>query len=137
MATFSRIVPLRDDQRGDSVGRIYDAERLREELSRIDGKGYKAYKDITGAYRIDEFTVFIDYVQGDPFAAPSKLRIRIDAENAGFPQELSRTRVRRVGLEDYLLRAFARALAKAGASREGACQRLGGFLQIPENNIDN
>lgn len=120
MATFSRIVPLRDDQRGDSVSRIYDAERLREELSRIDGKGYKAYKDITGAYRIDEFTVFIDYVQGDPFAAPSKLRIRIDAENAGFPQELSRTRVRRVGLEDYLLRAFARALAKVASGHRGS-----------------
>ncbi|HXV44797.1 MAG TPA: ABC-ATPase domain-containing protein, partial [Anaerolineae bacterium] len=51
-----------------------DLQRL---LSRIDGKGYPAYKDIRGSYAFEEFTLFIDHVQGDPFAGPSRLRVRL------------------------------------------------------------
>ncbi len=97
-----------------------DAEKLHSELGRIDGKGYKAYKDIAGAYRVDEFILFIDHVQGDPFAAPSRLRLRIPAEDADFPAELSSTRPRRVALEDYLLRAFDAALPRVTQGNRGS-----------------
>jgi predicted ABC-class ATPase len=52
--------------------------KLQEKLMYIDGKGYKAYKDIRGIYTYSEFQLSVDYVQGDPFASPSKIRILID-----------------------------------------------------------
>ncbi len=80
---------------------------LRSNLQRIDGKGYKAYKDIQGEYSFNEFSVFVDYVQGDPFAGPSRVRIRVPQRKAGFPGELFRNRSREKALRDYLVRAFA------------------------------
>ena len=49
-----------------------DLQRI---LSRIDGRGYKAYKDLGGDYELDPFTLYLDHVQGDPFASPSKVRV--------------------------------------------------------------
>ncbi len=54
-------------------------------LDRISGRGYKAYRDIEGAWRYAEFTLFVDRVQADPFAAPSKLRVRLDQDLIGLP----------------------------------------------------
>ena len=54
-----------------------DLDELRRVLKRIDGKGYKAYKDLEGAYIGKDFFLFIDHVQGDPFASPSKIRLRV------------------------------------------------------------
>jgi len=51
---------------------MQDLQALSAELRRIDGRGYKAYKDILGAYRIEGGALFVDHVQADPFAAPSK-----------------------------------------------------------------
>ncbi len=79
---------------------------LKTILSRIDGRGYKAYKDLTGSYHIGNFYLFIDKVQSDPFAPPSKIRIVLDRKLADFPVELFSNKSRRVGLEDYLARKF-------------------------------
>ena len=35
---------------------------LRNVLARIDGRGYKAYKDLQGAYAYPRFLLFIDHV---------------------------------------------------------------------------
>jgi len=80
-------------------------EELRTLLEGIDGRGYKAYKDIEGEY-IDKrgFFLFIDHVQGDPFASPSKIRIRIPINKAKFPEELFKNRVRRIAFEDLIAR---------------------------------
>ena len=48
---------------------------LKRELDRIDGRGYKSYKDLEGQYDFDKFILSIDHVQGDPFAAPSRIRV--------------------------------------------------------------
>ena len=48
---------------------------LKELLARIDRKGYPAYKDTKGTYQFPGYVLSIDHVQGDPFAAPSKLSI--------------------------------------------------------------
>ncbi|MFO8059452.1 MAG: ABC-ATPase domain-containing protein [Bacillota bacterium] len=97
-----------------------DAEYLRAELARIDGRGYKAYKDIRGSYRVDEFELYVDYVQGDPFASPSKLRVRLDGRRAGFPRELYSNADRRRALQDYILRAFDRALSRVARGHRGS-----------------
>ncbi len=83
---------------------------LRIILARIDGRGYKAYKDLQGAYAYPWFTLFIDYVQGDPFASPSKIRVRVPCAVAKLPADLFSSRVRRVALQDFLIRETHHAI---------------------------
>lgn len=89
-------------------------ESLRKHLQRIDGKGYKAYKDIKGLYDFKSFTVSIDHVQGDPFAAPSRISINIPMRIAQFPEEywkdIKPSGIRRIALEDYISRAIKKAI---------------------------
>ena len=53
---------------------------LRECLKRIDHKGYPAYKDTKGKYQFADYILSIDHVQGDPFAAPSKVSVLVDLQ---------------------------------------------------------
>ena len=46
-------------------------QNLLDTLTRIDGRGYPAYKDIRGSYHMGSYILHIDHVQSDPFAAPS------------------------------------------------------------------
>ncbi len=87
-------------------------DALGSALKRIEGKGYKAYKDIQGSYDFKEFELHIDYVQGDPFAAPTRVRLRVPQKRARFPQALFSSRVRRTALEDYLTREFGEAVQR-------------------------
>ena len=50
---------------------------LKNLLQRIDHKGYPAYKDTRGSYEFPGYVLSIDHVQGDPFAAPSKVSIHV------------------------------------------------------------
>ena len=84
-------------------------ERLREHLRRIDGRGYKAYKDIKGRYRFPEFTLLVDHVQADPYAAPSRLRVVIFPEAAALPDRCRQTPPRALATRDFIARAFRRA----------------------------
>ena len=61
---------------------------LKNELQRIDGKGYKSYKDLQGQYDFNDYILSIDHVQGDPFASPSRLRVIINKNKAKFTEEL-------------------------------------------------
>ena len=92
---------------------------LHQILQRIDGRGYKAYKDIQGVYNFPQFTLFIDYVQGDPFASPSRLRVRVPQSVAQYPKQTFRNRSRRIGLENYLLSVFE-FVAREVAGRKGS-----------------
>ena len=83
---------------------------LRQHLLRLDGRGYKAYKDLEGSYDFETFTLFIDHVQGDPFAEPSKIRIRMANSEAGFPEDLWNNKVRVVAFRDYLARSVFSAI---------------------------
>lgn len=96
-------------------------EDLRRELRRIDGKSYGAYKDLRGSWRCGDVWVHLDYVQGDPFAAPSKLRLEVPPERAELPPELWDNPVRRLALEDVLARKVAGAIDRVvGGARRGS-----------------
>ncbi|NJN66487.1 MAG: ABC-ATPase domain-containing protein [Chloroflexaceae bacterium] len=92
---------------------------LRQTLARLDGKGYKAYKDLQGAYEFDIGTLFIDHVQGDPFAAPSRIRLRVPQHVANLPEPLFNTATRRVALQDFLARWVDRAIRDTVQGRRG------------------
>ncbi len=96
---------------------ITDLQRI---LNRIDGKGYPAYKDIRGRYTFDTFTLFIDHVQGDPFAAPSHLRVRMPISIAGFPPDTRASRSRLIALRDFLVGVFARECSHVSDHSRGS-----------------
>ena len=89
-------------------------------LARIDRRGYPAYKETKGAYQFPGYVLSIDHVQGDPFAAPSKLSIHIGGKTAGFPPELYRLPCQRIALQDELTRQFGRQAAHASGQARGS-----------------
>ncbi|WP_291320462.1 ABC-ATPase domain-containing protein [Desulfonatronospira sp.] len=85
-------------------------QKLQEVLDRIDGRGYKAYKDLQGGYSFGDCRLIVDYVQGDPYAPPSRVRAVVPWETAGLPENALQGDARRVAARDFLARAFSRAV---------------------------
>ena len=113
------------------------SEALRQILYRIDGRGYKAYKEIAGAYRFADFTLAVDSVQADPFASPSRLRALIPHSVAAFPERLYATRSRAIGVSCFLARAFAaetfRRSTRRGSGKSGEIRIEAPGQQVLEN----
>lgn len=109
-----------------------DAASLQRKLEQLDGRGYKAYRQIRGAYEFPRFTLFVDYVQGDPFAAPSRLRARVRQDLAGFDPGLFTLPVRRIALTDYLARAFQQSIGLHVNGRRGTGKS--GFMGVDAGN---
>jgi predicted ABC-class ATPase len=90
---------------------------LKTLIQRINGRGYKAYKDLKGIYDFSEHTLLVDHVQGDPFAAPSRVRVRVPQSVAGFPGDTYSGKSREVGLRDFLTRQFCEVAARHSRRR--------------------
>lgn len=81
---------------------------LRTLLRSIDHKGYPNYKQTQGGYHFGGFDIYIDHVQGDPFAAPSALHVEVKHKQAGFPTEYyMANEPAKLALQDYLTRLIA------------------------------
>jgi predicted ABC-class ATPase len=104
-------------------------DTLRSALEAIDGKGYGAYKQIAGSYDFGDHTLFIDYVQGDPFASPSRLRAVFPPQIAGLPDGILQPAARRLAAADFLNRRLHRELRSVsrdrGSGKSGAVRILG------------
>lgn len=85
---------------------VQSSDQLQTILRRIDGKGYKAYKDIEGAYDFKDYVLYVDHVQGDPFAAPSRIRVEVPQSSARLPADTFSSRSRGIALRDFLTRRF-------------------------------
>jgi predicted ABC-class ATPase len=94
-------------------------EDLRRLLQRIDGRGYKAYRETVGSYEFDDYTLFIDHAQGDPFAAPSRVRVEIPQRICRFPEDTYAGKSREIALRDYLSRRFCEACRKIVRGNRG------------------
>lgn len=93
---------------------------LKSMLKNIDRKGYPAYKGTSGIYDFGNYFLQIDHVQGDPFASPSKLSIKIKGKKAGFPAEFYNKKCKRIALCDHLTRLFYNALSKISFRAKGS-----------------
>ena len=61
-------------------------DTLARDLVRLDGRPYGHYRGLRGrSYPLGPCTLRFDHVQGDPFAAPSRLRIDVPSRGAGAP----------------------------------------------------
>ncbi len=94
--------------------------KLQNELKRIDHRGYPAYKDLKGSYDFVKYTLNIEHVQGDPFASPSSLSVKISGKTAGFPKNYYDEYHRRIALEDFILRRFSVAVSKISFKAKGS-----------------
>ena len=93
-------------------------------LRRIDGRGYKAYRDLLGAREgMDGYSVEVVRVQGDPFAPPSVVRVRTRVR---LPPIASKAPV---AVEDLLARRLHDALARR--SMRGVGEGGSGLLASP------
>jgi predicted ABC-class ATPase len=89
-------------------------------LKRIDRRGYKAYKDIEGVYPLGRYRLYVDHAQGDPFASPSRVRVRVPAGIAGLPPDTYGVKSRKVGLSDFLTRVFRGNIRKYSKGIRGS-----------------
>lgn len=96
------------------------AEELKSAILKMDHRGYPAYKSLAGSWRFPEYILNIDHVQGDPFASPSSLSVRIDGKRAGFPAAFLETQARRRALEDALVRRFQRETGRLTERAKGS-----------------
>ncbi|MBN1592645.1 MAG: ABC-ATPase domain-containing protein [Candidatus Coatesbacteria bacterium] len=85
---------------------MQSSDDLKAVLKSIDRSGYKSYKTLAGRYKFEDYVLIFDKIQSDPFARPSRLRVRVPCDVAGFPQALYSSPVRRIALGDYLTRKF-------------------------------
>lgn len=93
---------------------------LREMLRGIDHKSYPAYKQLRNIYRFDGYFLNIEHVQGDPFAAPSKVSVKVPGSEAGFDRILYDTKEKRIALQDLLLRGAAKRIRDCSFQAKGS-----------------
>lgn len=90
------------------------SDDLKKELEKIDGRSYKAYKDLEGEYNFNTYVLSIDHVQGDPFASPSRVRVIVNKNNNKFPQKLFDNKYKNIAVCDFLTRLFSKNIYKYG-----------------------
>jgi len=111
-------------------------EHLRQLLLQLDGRGYKAYKEIKGSYTFTNFSLIIDRVQGDPFASPSQLRVQVPQSIADFPPNLYQTYSREIALRDYLTRQFDKEARDVSSRRGTGKSGLIAIVQVGQAILD-
>lgn len=70
------------------------SDALAQHLTALEGAPYPAYKDIVGQWSFEAYTLYIDHVQADPFANPSKVRLQVPHTSARFPPEFFASKIR-------------------------------------------
>ncbi|MBN2800934.1 MAG: ABC-ATPase domain-containing protein [Deltaproteobacteria bacterium] len=95
-----------------------DQQALQSLLRRIDDRPYPAYRDLTGTWSLGSRTLILDHVQGDPYASPSRVRLRVATD---VPARILAHTDAREAAEDGLLRRFGAALwsGQVGSGRSG------------------
>ncbi|MBS4538783.1 ABC-ATPase domain-containing protein [Clostridium sp. D2Q-11] len=87
-------------------------KELEKIIDRIDGKSYKSYKQLQGQYQFPNFILSIDYVQGDPFASPSRIRVTVPGNKSGFSSGLYDTSYKKKAVVDFLSRVVGENIYK-------------------------
>jgi predicted ABC-class ATPase len=99
------------------------ADDLKKNLFRIHEKGYKAYQDIEGHYLFSQFELFIDRVQPDPFAPPSRVRAVISLKKWKIFSDFWENKIRRIGFCDFIGRQVHQAIRNLSSKPRGTGNR--------------
>ncbi len=100
------------------------ADNLKTLLLSIDKRGYKAYKILQGkTFHKGNVSLRIEHVQGDPFATPSVVQIKVPND---FPKQITLKKHVKVAIEDLILRhVFEKSKmlsSKLGSGHSGVIQ---------------
>lgn len=110
-------------------------EDLQRKLKQLDGKGYKGYKSLQGKYAFSKYTLFIDYVQGDPFASPSKIRLVVPDSRRMIKRAWKAGYQRRIYVEDVIARSVAEAIDNNSVYSKGSGKSGLIFIDKPGQEI--
>lgn len=104
------------------------SDALARDLQRIDGRPYGHYRGLRGrSYALAGGALTFEHVQGDPFAAPSRLRVDLPGAVLRLPTWARDGSDARRAAADFLQRALQPALARAAG---GAGSGRSGLLEI-------
>ncbi|MBD3176357.1 MAG: ATPase, partial [Armatimonadia bacterium] len=87
-------------------------DALRTELTEISGRGYPAYRSLLGTYDFGHFMLDLDHIQKDPFAAPTRARVRVPMKVAKFPSMFTESAVARRATADWIVRRAAEVIGE-------------------------
>ncbi|EME81112.1 uncharacterized protein MYCFIDRAFT_197923 [Pseudocercospora fijiensis CIRAD86] len=127
------------DQANATSGHLKSWQQLERDLVAIDSQQYGAYKRLLGTYQHEDrphFTLVIDHIQGDAYAAPSRVRAIVKWSHTGFPDDCLRHDIRRIALCDYVTRVAASIISsnhlhrKVGSANGGWGGPKGGAFSI-------
>ncbi len=91
-----------------------DRDALRRELEQLDGRPYGFYKDLRQRrYELGQARLTFSHIQGDPFAAPSRLTLDVPSDVARLPDWAWHSRDARRATADLLQRQLLGALSGA------------------------
>ncbi|KAF2233780.1 hypothetical protein EV356DRAFT_486498 [Viridothelium virens] len=95
---------------------------LKQILANIDRQQYGAYNQLRGQFLHPElgFKLAVDYVQGDAYAPPSRVRAIAELNSTGIPSSLLHSRVRRIAFADYLTRIAAHLIQDSQLNENAA-----------------
>ncbi|KAJ8611872.1 hypothetical protein CTAYLR_005789 [Chrysophaeum taylorii] len=92
-----------------------DVSELERRLSRMEGAGYGAYREIErSAWYFEDLLLVVDRVQRDAFAAPSRCRVVVPEGRASLPGDTFATAEARVAAADWLARRFFETARRSG-----------------------
>lgn len=95
--------------------RLGSCDDLANFLKKSDNGPYPRYKGLIGEWElIDGVLLYFDRIQSDPYAPPSRARVRVELGKAAFDKQLYSSRIRRVAFCDFLTRKFWRAVRGEG-----------------------
>lgn len=108
------------DRHRYTLHEVTHVQILKTQLLQLDKKGYKAYKDLQGkVYQGDRWLLHMDYVQGDPFASPSRIRLEMSLSNSQIKPEWIHPASRRTAFEDFITRQAALRINQLERTRKG------------------
>ncbi|PYZ94607.1 ATPase [Salipaludibacillus keqinensis] len=110
-------------------------KKLQETLKQLDGKSYRALKSIQGTYEGDTFTLFMDYVQGDPFAAPSRLRVFIPWKNLDTEPSQFKSNVRSIAFKHFFAKECQKHIFKTKNPVKGTGKSGMVFIDSPGQEV--
>lgn len=82
-------------------------DRLVGKLKKLEKQNYRAYQTIKGQYDFDDYDLYIDYVQGDPYASPSRLRVTRAWSLTGLDWLKDKSEAYQTAARDFIARSFA------------------------------
>src|SRR5699024_4528154 len=89
-------------------------------LNSLDKQKYGMYKRVKGTYDFGKFRLAVDHVQVDPYATPSKMRVIINRDTAGIPDNMLDSKTKSIAVPDFLTRAFAQRIQHGNKKSKNA-----------------